>query len=108
MAQTTFSGPVRSLGGFISAGSTSFVSLTADTTITVAAHAGKVLLCNTVHDCVWLDSDGTNLDIAIPDVVKIMEGVPEFLEELYGMEVPVPFPVEAEVGNDMFNMNGFH
>jgi hypothetical protein len=46
VAQTTFSGPVRSLGGFISAGSTSFVSLTAATTLTVAAHAGKVLLCN--------------------------------------------------------------
>ena len=46
MAQTTFAGPVRSLGGFISAGSSSFVSLTADTTLTVADHAGKVLLTN--------------------------------------------------------------
>ena len=46
MAQTTFAGPVRSLGGFISAGSASFVSLTADTTLTVADHAGKVLLTN--------------------------------------------------------------
>ena len=58
MAQTTFSGPVRSLGGFISAGSTSFVSLTANTTLTVAAHAGKVLLCN--------DADGV---FTLPSIV---------------------------------------
>ena len=58
MAQTTFSGPVRSLGGFISAGSTSFVSLTADTTLTVAAHAGKVLLTN--------DADGK---FTLPSIV---------------------------------------
>jgi len=58
VAQTTFSGPVRSLGGFISAGSTSFVSLTANTTITVAAHAGKILLCN--------DADGV---FTLPSIV---------------------------------------
>ena len=46
MAQTTFAGPIRSLGGFISAGSSSFVSLTAATTLTVADHAGKVILTN--------------------------------------------------------------
>ena len=35
MAKSTFSGPVRSLAGFISAGSSVVVSLTADTTLTV-------------------------------------------------------------------------
>ena len=44
MAKSTFSGPVQSLAGFISAGNANVVSLTADTTITVAAHAGKVLI----------------------------------------------------------------
>ena len=58
MAQTTFSGPVRSLAGFIGAGYNSVVSLTADTTITVAAHAGRVLLCN--------DADGV---FTLPSVV---------------------------------------
>lgn len=58
MAQTTFAGPVRSLGGFISAGSSSFVSLTADTTLTVADHAGKVLLTN--------DADGK---FTLPSIV---------------------------------------
>ena len=46
MAKTTFSGPVKSLAGFISAGNAAVVSLTADTTLTVAAHAGKTLLTN--------------------------------------------------------------
>ena len=44
MAKSTFSGPVKSLAGFISAGvKLTSVSLTADTTLTVAAHAGKIL-----------------------------------------------------------------
>ena len=46
MAKTTFAGPVRSLGGFINAGSAGVVSLTADTSLTVASHAGRLLLTN--------------------------------------------------------------
>jgi len=58
MAKSTFSGPVRSLAGFISAGNAAVVSLTANTTITVALHAGKVLLCN--------DADGV---FTLPSIV---------------------------------------
>jgi len=46
MANTTFSGPVRSLNGFISFGPKAVVSLTADTSLTVATHAGRVLTTN--------------------------------------------------------------
>jgi len=46
MAQTTFSGPVKSLAGFITSGANSSVSVSADTTLTVAAHAGKIILLN--------------------------------------------------------------
>ena len=46
MANTTFSGPVRSLNGFISFGPKAVVSLTATATLTVAEHAGRLLLCN--------------------------------------------------------------
>ena len=46
MAQTTFSGPVKSLAGFITAGVGSSVSLSADTTLTVATHAGKIIMLN--------------------------------------------------------------
>ena len=59
MAKSTFSGPVRSLAGFISSGNASVVSLTADTSITVDSHAGKVLLCN--------DADGK---FTLPSIVS--------------------------------------
>ena len=42
MATTTFSGPVKSLRGFVTAGPDSIVNITAETTLTFAAHAGKV------------------------------------------------------------------
>ena len=58
MAKSTFSGPIKSLAGFISAGNANVVSLTADTTLTVADHAGKVLLCN--------DADGK---FTLPSIV---------------------------------------
>ena len=46
MAKTTFSGPVYSKNGFIITGPANTISLTADTTLTVATHAGKILLTN--------------------------------------------------------------
>ena len=46
MAKTTFSGPVYSKNGFINTGPGMTVSLTADTSLTVAAHAGRILLCS--------------------------------------------------------------
>ena len=58
MAQTTFAGPVRSLAGLINAGYNGVVSLTANTTITVADHAGRPLLCN--------DADGV---FTLPSIV---------------------------------------
>ena len=58
MAKSTFSGPVRSLAGFINAGYNSSVSLTANTTITVASHAGRPLLTN--------DADGV---FTLPSIV---------------------------------------
>ena len=59
MAKSTFSGPVKSLAGFISAGVNNSVSLTADTTLTVDAHSGKILLCN--------DADGK---FTLPSIVS--------------------------------------
>ena len=46
MAKTTFAGPVYSKSGFITTGPANTVSLTADTTLTVATDAGKILLTN--------------------------------------------------------------
>ena len=58
MGKSTLSGPVRSLAGFITAGNATVVSLTADTTLTVAAHAGKILTTN--------DADGK---FTLPSIV---------------------------------------
>ena len=60
MAKSTFSGPVRSLAGFISAGNANAVSLTADTTLTVASHAGRILLCNDADGKFTLPSINVN------------------------------------------------
>ena len=65
MAKTTFAGPVRSLAGFINAGSTGVVSLTADTTMTVGSHAGRLLLTN--------DADGK---FTLPSIVVTTPGDP--------------------------------
>ena len=58
MAKSTFSGPVSSLAGLYGVGYNSVVSLTADTTITVASHAGRPLLTN--------DADGV---FTLPSIV---------------------------------------
>ena len=63
MSKSTFSGPVKSLSGFISAGNAAVVSLTADTTLTVAAHAGKILTTN--------DADGK---FTLPSIVATAPG----------------------------------
>ena len=54
MAQTTFSGPVKSLRGFVTAGPDSVVNITAETTLTFAAHAGKVIKVNDADGAITL------------------------------------------------------
>ena len=60
MANTTFSGPVISKNGFVNTGPGMTVSLTADTTLTVATHAGKILLCNDADGKFTLPSINVN------------------------------------------------
>ena len=66
MANTTFSGPVRSLNGFISFGPKAVVSLTADTTLTVATHAGRIITTNDADGKFTLPSitAGSSSDVA--------------------------------------------
>ena len=60
MAKTTFSGPVISKNGFQNFGPGMTVSLTADTSLTVATHAGKILLCNDADGKFTLPSINVN------------------------------------------------
>lgn len=82
MAKSTFSGPVRSLAGFISAGNANVVSLTADTTLTVDSHAGKVLLCN--------DADGK---FTLPTIVATAPGADDDPNQLNNLGATFTFVI---------------
>ena len=84
MAKSTFSGPVKSLAGFISAGVNNSVSLTADTTLTVDAHAGKILLCN--------DADGK---FTLPSIVATTPSDPTDPNQLNNIGASFYFYIET-------------
>ena len=65
MANTTFDGPVRSKNGFINLGPGMTKSLTADTTLSVQEHAGRILLLNDADGKFTLPSINTNADSAV-------------------------------------------
>ena len=65
MANTTFDGPVRSKNGFINIGPGMTKSLTADTSLTVADHAGRILLLNDADGKFTLPSINVNADSAV-------------------------------------------
>ena len=60
MAHTTFSGPVISKNGFIGTGPGSTVALTANTSLTVNAHAGRILLTQDADGIFTLPSINAN------------------------------------------------
>ncbi len=60
MANTTFSGPVISKNGFIGTGPGSTVALTANTTLTVNNHAGRILITQDADGIFTLPSINTN------------------------------------------------
>ncbi len=64
-----------------------------------------VILCNTVHDCVWFDCKSMELAEKItPTARKIMSSIPERFNARHGMNITVPFPVDSEVGLNMNEM----
>ena len=70
---------------------------------------GKALLVNTVHDCVWLDlADTDTVDRVVPMTCKILESVPAKFNKDFNMQIDVPFPVEAEVGTNMYNLKHYN
>tara|TARA_Y100001951_G_C11269141_1_gene257558 strand:+ start:741 stop:1247 length:507 start_codon:yes stop_codon:yes gene_type:complete len=84
MAKSTFSGPVRSLAGFISSGNANVVSLTADTTLTVDAHAAKILTCN--------DADGK---FTLPSIVATAPDRDDDANQLNNLGASFTFFVET-------------
>ena len=128
MAKSTFSGPVRSLAGFISAGNSCLVSLTADTSLTVAAHAGKVLTCNDADGKFTLrsivatapgpddDPNQTNnlgatftfiVETAATDMDILTDGTDKFVGGLYtGKDDATGKTFISGASNDVITMNG--
>ena len=83
MAQTTFSGPVKSQRGFVTAGPDSIVNITSETTLTFAAHAGKVIKVNDADGAITLptikaDSKGASAGDNDPNVDNHLGAVYKF------------------------------
>ena len=83
MAQTTFSGPVKSQRGFVTAGPDAVVNITAETTLTFAAHAGKVIKVNDADGAITLptikaDSKGASAGDNDPNVDNHLGAVYKF------------------------------
>ena len=128
MAKSTFSGPVKSLAGFISAGSSSVVSLTADTNLTVEAHAGKILTTNDADGKFTLPtivatspSDPTDpnqlnnlgatyffvVETAATDMDILTDGTDKFVGGLYtGVDDATGKTFISGASNDVITMNG--
>jgi len=128
MAKSTFSGPVKSLAGFISAGVNSSVSLTADTTLTVDAHAGKILTCNDADGKFTLPtivattpSDPTDpnqannvgatftffVETAATDMDILTDGTDKFVGGVYtGVDDTTGKTFISAASNDVITMNG--
>ena len=128
MAKSTFSGPVKSLAGFISAGNANVVSLTADTTLTVDAQAGKVLTCNDADGKFTLpsidatapgrddDPNQTNnlgatfifvVETAATDMDILTDGTDKFVGGLYtGVNNATGKTFISGASNDVITLNG--
>ena len=128
MANTTFSGPVISKNGFVNTGPGMTVSLTADTTLTVATHAGKILLTNDADGKFTLPSivattpsDSTDpnqannigatfyfiVETAATDMDILTDGTDKFVGGLYtGVTNATGKTFISGASNDVITMNG--
>lgn len=66
-------------------------------------YGGKALLCNTVHDCIWVDTHKDVTQQVCKDVKEILEDVPNWFLK-FGVKITVPFPVDVEVGPNMLDL----
>ena len=131
MANTTFSGPVISKNGFIGTGPGSTVALTANTTLTVNAHAGRILLTQDADGIFTLpsinanangatagDTDYNNLnnigasfyfyvDTLATDVQIITDGVDKFTgAAMIAVDNGAKKAFFPAAANDVLSMNG--
>jgi hypothetical protein len=113
MALTTFSGPVKSNNGFIGQGA---ADLTADTTLTVNDHAGRVLTTNDADGKFTLptitsDNIGSTftfyVETAATDMDIKTDGTDKFVGGLYtGVNNDTGKTFISGASNDVITMNG--
>jgi|TARA_R110002124_G_scaffold83921_1_gene219212 hypothetical protein len=128
MGATTFSGPVKSLGGFISAGSDNDINITADDTLTVQGFAGRMLRVNDADCKITLPTivattpndptapDQTNnigasfsffIETAATDLDIKTDGTDKFVGGLYtGVTNATGKTFIAGAANDVITLNG--
>lgn len=70
-------------------------------------YQGEALLVNTVHDCVWFDYKSHRRAEVLNDAIRIMQGIPHFLQSIYGIDCGVVFRVDAEYGPNMLHLHHF-
>ena len=73
------------------------------------AKDADALLTNTVHDCAWVDMRSEDVaPTVLGNMHDIMVNIPLFMNKRYGIDVPVKFKAEVEVGKDMYDMQHLH
>ena len=64
----------------------------------------RAFLINTVHDCILIDCHEDMVGLVVTHAVQMMEKVPNVFNYYFDMKINVPFPVEAEVGMNWYEM----
>ena len=116
MAKSTFSGPVISNNGLVAAGSGNVINITAETTLTFDAHAGRVIEVNDADGAVTLPSitsdnigavytifvgtDATDLDIKTDGTDKFVGSV------VLGVNNGTMKVFQPASTNDVISLNG--
>ena len=131
MANTTFSGPVISKNGFIGTGPGSTVALTANTTLTVNDHAGRILLTQDADGIFTLPSINANangatagatdynnlnniganfyfyVDLTVTDVQLVTDGTDKFTgAAMIAVDNGAKKAFFPAAANDVLSMNG--
>lgn len=99
--------PVQGLGGEIVIGAIGRLWRTKF--LPTDNYDGQAFLVNTVHDCVWTDTKKCVTRQVTLDVQEVLEDIQGLFNERYeGLEVPVKFNIESEVGPNMYELEEVH
>lgn len=64
----------------------------------------KALLVSTVHDSILVDSPDSEVKEVIQLFYNVFDDIPKNVLHLFGVVLPIPFPCEVKVGNNLLSM----